>query len=74
MSDLTVQEKLFVPATFSKYTNGTKDDLYVSNLPPSITIDSTVPGGKFVINRRKVEELTVDKKQARHWIFNFFEN
>ena len=74
VSDLTVQEKLFVPATFSKYTNGTKDDLYVSNMPYSITIDSTIPGGKFVIDRRKVEKLTVDKKQARYWIFNFFEN
>ena len=73
-SDLTVSEKLFIPATFSKYTNGTKDGTYGANRPSSIAIDSTVPGGRFVIDRRSVERLTVDKKQARHWIFNFFEN
>lgn len=66
-SDTKIQSVAYVPAVFSICENSSKT-VYDNSFPPAYSLLS----GKIQINRNKLDALTVEDKQSKHMIFNFY--
>jgi len=71
-SDTKIAEVFYPYSVFSKYTNNTKDNTYGILLPDSMRKEITAEDATLYINRLKLERLTIDAKESRQWIFNFY--
>jgi hypothetical protein len=60
-SDAEIDEVLYIPAVFSKYSNNTKSATYDGTFPNSIVTHQSHPDA-IGINRMLVEKLSSDKK------------
>lgn len=70
-SDLHVTPLLYVNGKYKGYTNNTSTgtNLYQN---PSVSSHAVTINHSITIDRRNVEKLKIDQKQARHWVFNFY--
>lgn len=66
-SDTKIQSVAYVPAVFSVCENSSKT-VYNNSFPPAYSLLS----GEIQINRNKLDALTVEDKQSKHMIFNFY--
>ena len=69
-SDLNIVEQAYVSAVFGRYMNSVKLNTYNNEFPDWIENDTV--NNRTEINRDAVEKLTLEQKQARHWIFDFY--
>lgn len=70
-SDLNIVPVLHATSVYGGYINGTRtsDSLYgVTGAVAPVTVSDN----DITINRASVEKLTIDKKQSKHWIFNYY--
>ena len=56
----------------SVYTERAQFKAITRNIP--INTEGDDPDGSFTINKFEVEKLTLENKQSRYWIFDFFDN
>jgi hypothetical protein len=56
----------------SVYTERAQFKAITRNIP--INTEGDDPDGSFTINKFAVEKLTLENKQSRYWIFDFFDN
>ena len=66
-SDTKIQSVAYVPAVFSVCENSSKT-VYNNSFPPAYSLLS----GEIQINRNRLDALTIEDKQSKHMIFNFY--
>lgn len=71
-SDLNIVPLLAVGSEYTGYSNNTVLENRALYATGSLSDPVDILGNNIQIDRRLVEKLTIDKKQAQHWVFNFY--
>lgn len=71
-SDLNIIPLFWVDSYYKGYTNSTPLNNRTLYSKSSGNSAVSIGSGNLSIDRQLVEKLTVDQKQARHWVFNFY--
>lgn len=69
VSDADISEKLYVSSTLAKYSNNSKDESYNKTIFDEAEVSSQEG---VVIDRALLNKDTIEQKQAKHYIYNFF--
>lgn len=78
-SDSFIKEVAYVSSVFAKYNDSSNKVVFENSYPESMSVElirvnDTINQPKLNINRKKVERLTTDAKQSKHWVYNFYFN